>query len=271
MTRTCLLTLLFLLSLFGGVLAEPEEKPEEEVPEKHTRGVRHDKYHRGEMHPDRPELTFSARTVAPGRVQLESEIAVEREEGSDENKVVFPSLLRIGVVEGLEFRLESDLLIFEGERRGISDFSAGVKWNLLDDEPTLGLLAQVIIPAGQEHFRSEAAIPSLRILSDIPLGEKWEMRMNLGATSIREDGERELKGLFGVAVFRELTERLEGHLEYGRLGTGRGGRGRPIQVVDTGLAYRLDSDTHVDLAVFKGLDNEDGLDWKVTLGFAKRF
>jgi hypothetical protein len=251
-------------------LAEPAEEVEE-TPEEHTRGVRHDQYHRGEMHPDRPELTFSARTVAPGRVQLESELAVEREEGASENKVVLPSLLRIGVIEGLELRLESDLLVFEGERRGISDLSVGVKWNLIDGEPAIGILADVVIPAGQEHFRSESAIPSLRIMSDIPLGESWEMRLNLGAASLSEDGERELQALFGVAFFTELSENLEAHVEYGRLGARRGTRGRPVQIIDTGVAYRLDDDTHIDLGFYKGINNKEALDWKVIVGFAKRF
>jgi Putative MetA-pathway of phenol degradation len=278
MTRTrkrtrkilALLSVLLMTLVFSKAWAEPENS-EDEVPADHTRGVKHARYHRGDMHADRPELTLSARTVAPGRVQLESELAVEREEGADENRVVLPSLLRVGVVQGLELRLESDLLVFEGAERGTSDLSVGVKWNLLDGDPTLGILADLVIPAGNEHFRSEGSIPSFRLMSDIPLGEGWEMRLNAGGTSIIEDGDRNFEAIFGVAVFAELAEGVEAHVEYGRMGAQRGERGRPIQVVDTGLAFKIDRDTHFDVAIFKGLDNEEGMDWRFSIGFAKRF
>lgn len=257
--------------LLVGASAEPAVEDKEELPVENKRGVRSEHYRRGDMHPDRPELSVSAYTVAPGTVQLESELELEREVEATETRVALPQLLRIGIVQGLELRMESDLLVFEGDKRGISDVTLGMKWNILDEGPTLGVLADFTIPAGQEGLRSEGPDANFRLLSDIPLSDSWEMRLNLGATSVLEDEDRNLEVVFGAVVYYDLSEKWEAHLEYGRQGTERGGRGRPIQVLDTGLVYRVDENTHVDITYYKGLNNREGLDWKLGLGFARRF
>lgn len=234
-----------------------------------TKGVRHAKHLRGEIHPDRPEFSISSRTVARGRFQLEMDFELETEEAG-ENAVFAPSaLIRTGLSPDLELRLASDLLVFEGVESGLSNATVGLKWHFKKGDPSLGLLAQVRIPAGNPAFQVESAEPFVALLADVPLGENWEARVNLGALSSRIEGERNVNALFSTALFTNLSKRLEFHVEMGRQATGERG-GRPGLIADTGLSYSLNKETRIDLAVFRGLD-ENVYDWRYSLGFARRF
>lgn len=264
MVRRCIL---FCLLVFLGA---PLHAQTTETEERESRGVRHERHLRDEMHPDRPELTTSSRVVSPGRVQLEAEMVVEREKEAGESALVLPALLRVGVGDNVELRLESDLLKIEGEHAGLSDLNVGVKWNFLSGDPSLGILADVTFPAGNSKFTVNEPEPRILLLADFPLADRWELRLNAGAVSPVDNEERVIRGLFGVAIFTELTETLEAHAEWGRLSPNRVDDTDPIHVVDFGLALKLDRDTQCDLAFFKGLSGES-LDWKVSLGFAKRF
>lgn len=237
------------------------------------KGVRHARSQRGEMTADRPELGVSSRTVGRGRVQLEMETEYEQETREDETitRVVAPSaLLRFGVTEDLELRVASNLLVFEGAESGLANATLGLKWNFLEGEPSLGMLAQVTLPAGNPALRVEDTQYQVALLADFPLAKNLEARVNAGASSAGSVGSgQRVDPTASLALFTKVGKSVELHAEYGYLGASRF-RGGTGQVFDAGLALIVDEDTQIDLAGFKGLAGET-YDWKLVLGFGHRF
>lgn len=237
------------------------------------KGVRHARSERGEMTADRPELGVSSRTVGLGRVQLEMETEYEQEtrDGETITRVVAPNaLLRFGVTEDLELRVASNLLVFEGSQSGLANATLGVKWNFLEGEPSLGMLAQATLPVGNPALRVEDTQYQLALLGDFPLAKNLEARVNAGASSAGSVGSgQRIDPIGSVALFTKVGKSVELHAEYGYLGASRF-RGGTGQVFDAGLALIVDEDTQIDLAGFKGLAGET-YDWKVVLGFGHRF
>ena len=96
---------------------------------------------------DRPDFVEASTTVGRGRFQFETSVAYEREEegGSRTTMLNMPTLLRYGVAELWELRLETAGYSRSRERvagspsttgDGLADISLGIKWHVLDEEPS---------------------------------------------------------------------------------------------------------------------------------------
>ena len=92
---------------------------------------------------DRPDFVESSAVVGKGRLQVESSVAVERTGSDDERETVWstPTLLRFGVTDSIELRVESDGALRQrtsapgspgGTERGYGDLSVGMKWHAMD-------------------------------------------------------------------------------------------------------------------------------------------
>lgn len=84
---------------------------------------------------DRPDFVGSSDVVGKGRFQVETSFARERD-GSGAQRLhttSTPTLLRAGVPDTLELRVESDGRMHawdgSGSHRGYADASIGVKWH----------------------------------------------------------------------------------------------------------------------------------------------
>ncbi len=89
---------------------------------------------------DRPDFVESSSTVGKGSVQIEGSVAFDETEtlGMEVENFTTPFLLRVGIADGWELRLESDWFIRstlqeggaapEVTTQGVSDFAVGMKW-----------------------------------------------------------------------------------------------------------------------------------------------
>lgn len=235
---------------------------------------------------DRPDFVESSDVVGKGRVQLETSMAWERDRrGPVRTRLAStPTLLRIGIADRWELRFETDgrmrLRTDEADatRResGWSDLSAGIKWHQRDGDesagtPGLGWLLHVDVDSGSGSFRGQGLRPSLRFVAEWEFAGGWSAGLMPGVYRDRdEDGRHFVGGILAGVLGKSLTERLRGFVEISGQQLASSRHGGSVVTFDTGLAYLLNRDLQVDVALSRGINkNAPTLAW--TAGLSARF
>lgn len=232
---------------------------------------------------DRPDFVESSDVVGNGRFQLETSVALERNKdaGLKERTFSTPTLLRFGVADTLELRVETDGRLVartddlhDGSHmteRGYADTSLGIKWHAVDEAgamPSLGLLAHADLDSGSAPFRGNGVRPSLRVAAE------WELpgQMALGVMPglLRDktaDGRRFTAGIFGIVLGKEWSERWRSFVEVAAPQIARAKNGGTVATFDVGAAYLLTERCQLDSAISRGL-NRNTADWSWTVGLS---
>lgn len=219
---------------------------------------------------DRPDVAESAVVVGPGRFQIEAGTTFTEQSG-ESGALTTPTLLRFGLDDSWEFRLESDLItLLSPGAGGFSDFTVGAKVNLMEGERSAaGIVMNVNVPSGFRDVRSTVD-PAVKFLFDQDLGEGWGLGFNAGAVLTEDDtGTRFLQPVFAVAVGKELTDSFRIYGE--AFGDGPAEAGGDYQMgADAGFTYLLNNDLQFDLSIAAGL-SPDTPDWALGLGVSARY
>ena len=81
---------------------------------------------------DRPDQTESSLVLSSGHIQIETGIAIE------ESRSNINTLFRIGIIDGIEMRLNSNYLINDDvsilKKSSFNDFEIGAKFRILDKD-----------------------------------------------------------------------------------------------------------------------------------------
>jgi hypothetical protein len=242
-----------------------------------------------ELVTDRPDQTESSVTIPRGTLQLETgwTHAVEEEGGEETITDAFPgTLLRYGVIEGLELRFATEGRVWEelhepgGNRHsdaGWSDLQVGLKKYLWEEDgclPEAAILGHLSIPVGEEGFSSGRFDPDFRLSFAHTLTDRLSFGYNLGTSweTIEDDrGDRDTHSsfIYTAALGFGLTDRLGAFIEFfGDIPIN--GEGGPANSLDGGFTYLLKDNLQVDCFLGKGL-SEDAEDWFVGAGFSYRF
>lgn len=230
---------------------------------------------------DRPDVADTAYTVGKLRFQLEQsfEYMRESEGGITTHDYFFPSLLRFGIIDPLEFRVESNVYIIQsrtgrGMQHGFSDVSFGFKGHVLDPAPggipALGLLAMINVPTGKDEFSSNAVEPTFKILMDIEFPANIEVGVNLGFdVPVRDaQGDKFARFLYAVS-FNYTVHRTQNRwrlfvetsgaepLKSGKAGS---------HTLNTGTAFLITPDIQIDAFIRVGItaaspDVVGGIGW----------
>lgn len=233
---------------------------------------------------DRPGTVESTQVVGPGRWQLETSYALARE-GKDSPKVrsySTPTLLRIGLSDKLELRVETDGLMRESTwsgnakttAQGSSDVALGVKWRLRDalsdceSCPSTAWLFHVDTPTGTSDFREQGLRPSARYVAEWDWGI-WSLGVMPGIyVGHNDENKRYLGGIFAVSLGAQLNDRAHTFIEFSgdQLTSPKNG-GNSVSI-DTGLAYLLTNQVQVDVSFVKGVSKAaPKQQWAVGLSF----
>lgn len=235
---------------------------------------------------DRPDFVESSYVVGNGRFQIETGLAVERfKQTPFKNRTTTtPTLLRLGVSDDWELRLETDGRTWlhsqdqasqsNFNQRGFSDLALGTKWHLRDqheDTPSIGLLAHVDLPSGSAEFKGKGARPSLRIVYE------WELPLDLSLGiehgllyDNTDQGKRFSSGIFGVTLAKSWTDQFRTFVEFAAPQITRNSYGGTLASLDVGAAYLLTNDIQLDTTVTRGL-NRRSADWTWGIGVSLRF
>jgi hypothetical protein len=211
--------------------------------------------------PDRPDVSSSATIVPPGGVQLESGLfyAKTRTAGEPtEHRLSLESMLRIGVIERLEVRLEMEPIVrFRGteDLTDVGNFGLSAKYRFLDPPegsawPALALNPFVKLPTAPEPIGTGKTDFGLRLLASFALPASFNLDANAGLAAIGQTrpGGHLLQAQVSASLSRELVRNLMAFAEiiYGSPDE-RGGRN--MVGVDSGLVWRILPNVALDAAV----------------------
>lgn len=235
---------------------------------------------------DRPDFVESSDVVGKGRVQVETSLAWERDRqaGVKTRLASTPTLLRVGVADDWELRLETDgRLRLRSEsaglttrERGWSDLAVGVKWHQRDGDeekgtPGLGWLLHLDVDSGSGPFRGQGVRPSLRMVAEWEFAGGWSLGVMPGLYRDRDDqGRHYTGGILAAVLGKSLGEGLRGFVEVSGQQLAPQRNGGNVITVDAGLAWLLTRDLQLDVAMSRGVNrNAPDLGW--TVGMSARF
>jgi hypothetical protein len=231
---------------------------------------------------DRPDFVESSAVVGKGRLQVETSLAAERSgrDGVTTRATSTPTLLRIGVSEDLELRVETDGRVRSwwrgaenGQASGMADTSLGVKWHVRDGAgeggaPSLGLLLHADLASGARAVRADGVRPSLRGVAEWELGNAMSLGLMPGLASERaDDGRRFTSAIFGVVLGKQWNPRWRSFVELAAPRIARARSGGSLLAFDVGAAWLLTPQCQLDAAVSAGL-NRNTPDLAITLGLS---
>jgi hypothetical protein len=222
------------------------------------------------INPDRPDVTESSKVVGKGRFQIETGVEWDRQRDAalHERTVTTPTLLRIGVGESTELRIETDgrTIVHDsfpgtGQREvtaGYADTELGLKWQLAEQngkQPSLGVLLHAALPSGSRDLRGHGLRPSLLLAADWELAGGYSLSVMPGlGTDSDDDGARYGYGVLAASLSKEFKERLHGFVEVATPQIARAAHGGTQALLDFGVAYLVNKDVQVDAMVVHGLN-----------------
>lgn len=219
--------------------------------------------------------------VGLNHFQIETSVLAERmrQDAIHTRSYSTPTLLRYGVSDTLELRVETDgrtaerATLPDGTRRslaGYADTSLGVKWHVLDDAPgvpSVGVLLHADLASGSPSFRGQGVRPSLRVAAewDLPAGMALGVMPGVGIE--RNDIGRYSYGILGVVLGKELTPDVRGFVEVAAPQIARGRDGGTVATFDVGAAWLVSERCQLDAMLSFGL-NRRTPDAALTVGFS---
>ena len=237
---------------------------------------------------DRPDFAESSEVVGARRVQVETSVEFERDDsaGVRLRGRSTPTLLRIGLDEQFELRVETDGALREDRRdqatgqrsrhSGTADTSLGMKWHTQDSDEEAGLpstawLFHVDLPTGGDAFRGQGWRPSLRYVAEWELPHDFSLGMMPGVVwDKNEAGDRFAYGLFALALGKDLAPRVSAIFELAAQQVASRRNGGNVYAFDAGVAWGLTDDLQLDASFTRGLNrNAPDLQW--ALGLSARF
>ncbi|MFQ5537807.1 MAG: transporter [Gemmatimonadota bacterium] len=208
---------------------------------------------------DRPDFVEASVTVGAGIVQVETSAAYARS-GSGSGRSAHwttPSLLRVGIGETLELRLETDFLTRDVSAdatrgpSGFSDVAVGFKWHALDAvdaTPSLAFLVHAGLPVGSAGLRGEGVHPTLRASAEWEFAGGYGLGMMPGL-GWNPDEEGYTYGIFALVVGKSLSRRLRVFAEIALQEMPLRDAGAAVGTWDTGLSLLLRDDVQWDAAL----------------------
>lgn len=217
----------------------------------------------GVIDTDGPDFVESSEVVGKGRFQFETDVVAERNRQNSGRTTALstPTLLRFGVTDSVELRVETEGVMRVIDRNaaggagttvgGMGDTAFGVKWHTQDRDavsytPAVSWILHFETPSGTGQFKGHGVAPSLRSVitwelpHDLALGIMPGVRY--GAT---DGGHRYTSGVLGVVLNKQWTDTLRTFIENSARQIARAADGGVLMSWDIGAAYLVTHDWQV--------------------------
>ena len=198
---------------------------------------------------DRPSLTDSPLVIGKGYIQIETGISLE-EIQSDIN-----SLVRIGILDGFELRINSNYIINDEisfqKKSSFNDFEIGSKFRILENDEkntNIGFLTYLSIPTAPEVYSYNEYGFLNKLLFSHNMTSDSEIAYNIGYNKfVNYDGFFTYSLMYGKSLgsFSTFFELF-----------GNSSSNNSNLNFDSGLIYIIDDDRQFDLSIGKGLNND---------------
>lgn len=219
---------------------------------------------------DRPDFVESSLVVGQGRFQLETGFASERnrDDGVKDRLTTSPTLLRYGVSDTWELRLETDGLArlrsedsntaIVTRQRGTADVAIGAKWHMQDADdgkgsPGIAWLIHADLDTGSAPFRGNGVRPSLRVVAEWDLPNNWAVGVMPGLVADKtSEGKRFLSGIAAITLAKSWTDDFRTFVELAGQQLAPEKYGGHVITYDVGAAYLIGNDVQLDIAASWG-------------------
>ena len=209
---------------------------------------------------DRPTFSLSPATITKGRIQIETGYTFSFEQASPDVKTHnFPeTLIRIGLTETIEFRMEWPTLTFIDNGQdvhGFNDLGLGFKVQAFHQQgfrPRLSFVGRLSIPTGDKDFSSDRLDPILRTILTYALNERVGLFGTVNIGSPTSQGTRFVQVSSSLGLSAAIRDRLTGFVEYFGLYP-RDVASGTAHFLQTGVLYRLAYHFQLDARVGGGL------------------
>ncbi|MBD1397768.1 transporter [Pontibacter sp. JH31] len=205
---------------------------------------------------DRPDQSQGPVVVPAKTFQLEAGYFYQKQNSQVKTHAYPTALLRIGLVKGMELRLQSawkdsvDASGAERKTKGFGPLSIGTKvhlWEASGWRPEAAVLAMVVLPVGSRAFRPDNPEPQIILSLANELPWKTDLTYNLGYG--RADGTSSAS--YSATMARALTQKLTMYVEV--FGSKAKGESAAHQG-DLGLLYLLLPNLQLDVAAGRRLN-----------------
>ena len=206
---------------------------------------------------DRPGIADGSATLKARTFQIE--IGGERDDRTGEHDLLAPTLLRYGLSDNFELRVESSVY---QRVEGWAPASLGVKYHF-SDKPSLGVIARAFV------INSPDKSYDLRLANDFAAGEKWAFNPNIGV-AYSGGSDRFVSGLAALTAQYNVSETLnvfvDGGLTYPEEKKGTG-----ALLLDAGTAWIFRPDSQLDFSIGWGAHGNSVPDVFWSGGISHRF
>jgi len=238
-----------------------------------------------ELVTDRPDVSESSEVVGKGRTQIETSFVSQRDD-ADGTRIRLrntPTLLRIGIAERFELRIETDgysSLRADGvvpvHASGMADTALGIKWHMQDADdddfvPSVAWLLHADFATGAKAFRGQGVRPSLRMVAEWELPQGWSVGAMPGVFNDKsEAGERYSAGLLALVLGKEFSSQWRGFVEVSADQLAAARFGGNVTSWDAGVAYQVNKDVQLDFSISRGI-SKSAVDSSVGVGLSVRY
>ena len=211
---------------------------------------------------DRPGIADGSAVVGKGRFQIETGLQREfRDRAGEKTHTVFiPTLLRLGLSDKWEMRIESNVHTWDRvtaadgtftKSSGDAPVSVGAKYRLQDADGTgssSGIIVRIFPRSGSGNYRSSYITADVRLVADWDFAADWSLNPNVGLARY-EDGAGQLfsAGLFAATLSYNVNKKLSVFLD-GALQTPESKGGKAMTIYDGGVAYLMTPDMQLDFS-----------------------
>jgi len=190
---------------------------------------------------DRPGIADGSATIAARTFQIET--GFERDDAVKST----PTLLRYGLTQAFELRVEGQGYQSGGGTSGWAPASIGFKYHFLD-KPSLGVIVRAF-----QHGTED-----VRLAADYDLSEKWSINPNAGV----QIGKHSSSGTAALTVQYNFSKTLNAFVD--------GGAEKSSLLLDAGAAWIVGRDTQLDVSFGRGVHG-DAPKTFFSAGISRRF
>lgn len=238
------------------------------------------------INPDRPGIADGSAVIGRGWFQLEAGLQQERRSDASikERATTIPSLLRVGLTDRFEVRVESNTftrITVTGPgsaSASTSDFapiSIGAKLQFQDSKglthPSLGVIGRVFPRSGTSNVKTTKTTGDVRFAADWDVTPKISINPNVGIGKYEGDaGETFTTALFALTVSTFNDAKTINPFVDVSIQTVEGpGAGSAI-IVDGGVAYIPKPNVQLDISAGKRARGESPANWFIAAGVSFR-
>jgi Putative MetA-pathway of phenol degradation len=238
------------------------------------------------INPDRPGIADGSNVVGASRFQIETGLQQEfRRNGAlDERRLFVPTLLRIGLNDSWEARIESNVYGWMRQSdagmgitrsEGTMPVSLGAKYHFQDSngvkQPSLGAILRIFPASGSKSFRTRHATGDIRMAADWDFATNWSLNPNVGL-AVNEDSQNQVftAGLFAMTLNYNPNKTLNFFVDTG-VQSPEEKNGKSAIIYDAGVAYLIGRDIQLDFSVGTGAVGATPPRKFVSAGISMRF